>query len=76
MDLIINDLQIPVEKDGPDEPGRIDQYVKAASLKTGIGGKNLSIVKILSKELDLRNKKQLLYKISMVVRSKIMMTGP
>ncbi len=63
LDLIINKLQIPVELDEP------DQYVKAASKKLGISHKNLNIVKILSKELDLRNKDQLLYKISIVVRT-------
>jgi len=63
LNLIINNLQIPVELDG------MDQYVKAASQKLGINGENLNIVKILSKELDLGNKDQLLYKISIVIRT-------
>ncbi len=63
MDLIINNLQIPIELDG------MDQYVKAASLKLGISDKDLNIVKILSKELDLSNKDQFHYKISIVVRA-------
>ncbi|MCD6390328.1 MAG: dehydrogenase, partial [Desulfobulbaceae bacterium] len=63
MDLIIT-LQIPIEKDG------MDEYVNVASqkLKTGEG---LSIVKILSKSLDLRNKEQFYYKISLVVRTDV-----
>ena len=63
MDLIINNLRIPVELDG------IDQYVKAASLKLGILDKHLKLIKILSKELDLSNKEQFFYKFSIVVRT-------
>ena len=61
LDLIIT-LQIPIEKDG------MDEYVNAASqkLKTGEG---ISIVKILSKSLDLSNKEQFYYKISLVIRT-------
>lgn len=69
MNLILNNLQIPVEQDKPDENDRMDQYVKAASQKLGINNKNLNIVKILSKELDLSNKEQFFYKISIVVRA-------
>ena len=61
MDLIIT-LQIPIEKDG------MDEYVNAASQKLKTG-EELSIVKILSKSLDLRNKEQFYYKISLVVRT-------
>ncbi len=63
MDLILNNLHIPVEQDTP------DQYVRAASKKLGMSGHHFKIVKILSKELDLSNKEQFLYKISIVVRT-------
>ncbi len=69
MNLIINNLRIPVELDKPVEPDKMDQYVKAASQKLGIDAKDLKIVKILSKELDLRDKEQLFYKMSVIVRT-------
>jgi hypothetical protein len=74
LDLIINNLQIPVERERTDSLGNPDvlnmmnQYVNAASLVLNVRAKDLKIVKILSKELDLKNKEQLLYKISIVVR--------
>ena len=61
MDLIISNLQIPIEKDG------IDEYVHAASQKLNIGEGNITIAKILSKSLDVSNKEQFYYKISLVV---------
>ena len=61
MDLIINNLRIPVEKDG------MDEYVKAASQRLNIDNKNIKFVKILSKSLDARSKKQFYYEISIVV---------
>ena len=63
LDLVINNLQIPVELD------RMDQYIKSASLMLGISAKDLKIVKLLSKELDLKNKEQFHYTISIVVRT-------
>jgi len=57
LNLIINNLQIPIELDG------MDQYIKAASCMLEMNEENLSIVKILSKELDLSNKKQLFFKL-------------
>lgn len=65
MELIINDLKIPIEKDG------IDEYLKAASEKLETDKKNVSIVKILSKSLDIRSKEQFYYKISLVVSTYI-----
>ena len=61
MDLIISNLRIPIEKDGE------DGYVDAAAdrLKCGEG---LSIIKILSKALDLSDQEQFYYKVSLVVR--------
>jgi len=60
LELVINNLPIPIEKDG------MDAYVNAASKKMEIS-KGLSIVKILSKSLDIRNQEQFFYKISVVV---------
>ncbi len=61
MELIVNNLLIPIEQDGPDE------YVRAAAshLKTDI--KEISLGRILSKALDLRNQDQLYYKVSLTV---------
>ncbi|MCI5123330.1 MAG: dehydrogenase, partial [Candidatus Electrothrix sp. AR5] len=56
----MSNLPIPIEKDG------MDEYVHAASQKMGIG-KGLSIAKILSKSLDLRNQNQFYYIMSFVV---------
>ncbi len=54
-------MHIPIEKDG------MDEYVKAASQKLQIT-EGLSILKILSKSLDLRNKEQFFYNMSLVVK--------
>jgi uncharacterized FAD-dependent dehydrogenase len=62
LNLILINLQVPVERD------KMDHYAIAASQKLGIRVNDLKVVKILSKELDLRNKEQLFYKISIVVR--------
>lgn len=62
MDLIISDLQIPIEKDG------LDEYLKAASQSLKIDEGNISIAKILAKSLDAGNKEQFYYRISLVVR--------
>ena len=64
MDLIICNLQIPIEKDG------MEEYVKAAAEKLKTGKGNISIVKILSKSLDLRKQEQFFYKISLVVSTR------
>ncbi len=61
MDLIISNLQIPIEEDG------VDGYIKAASRKLKIGEGKLSIAKILSKSLDASNKEQFYYKITLVI---------
>jgi len=63
LHLIISNLQIPIEKDG------IDAYVKAASQKLGTGEGDISIAKILSKALDLKDKDQFYYKVSLVVKT-------
>ncbi|HBC87435.1 MAG TPA: dehydrogenase [Lentisphaeria bacterium] len=61
MDLIISNLQIPVEKDG------VDEYIKAASEKLETCESALRFVKMLNKSLDLRNKDQFFYDVSVVV---------
>ncbi len=61
MDLIINNLRIPVEKDG------VVEYVKAASQKLNISEDNIKFTKILSKSLDMSSKEQFYYEISIVV---------
>ena len=61
MDLIINNLQIPIEKDG------MDEYLRVVSQRLGIGEGDVSIVKILSKALDMRDKEQFYYKLTLVV---------
>ncbi len=61
MDLIVSNLQIPIEKDG------VDEYLHAAAQKLGIGSENISLAKILSKSLDLRSKEQFYFKMSLVI---------
>lgn len=61
MDLLVNTVQIPIEKDG------MDEYVRAVALKTGIAPGAFSITKILSKALDLRNQEQFYYRMSLVI---------
>jgi len=61
LNLIIKDLNIPVELDNA------EHYLKACSaeLKTNI--KNILLIKILSKELDFRNKEQFYYILTLAV---------
>jgi uncharacterized FAD-dependent dehydrogenase len=61
LDLIVNNLRIPVEKDV------IDEYVRAAAQKLHISEDSLKFTKILNKSLDARSKKQFYYEISVVV---------
>lgn len=63
MNLVISNLLIPVEKDGKDE------YLKAASLQLGLDTKVISFVKMLAKSLDISNKDQFCYEISLVVNA-------
>ncbi|WP_136809629.1 NAD(P)/FAD-dependent oxidoreductase [Desulfosediminicola flagellatus] len=62
MDLILNNLRIPIENDG------MAEYHKAASAELKIGEEQISIKKMLSKALDMRNFEQFYYKLSVVVR--------
>lgn len=61
LDLILNNLRIPVEKDG------IDDYIITASQNLNISKDGIKFIKILSKSLDARGKKQFYYEISIVV---------
>lgn len=60
MDLIINNLRIPIEDDGPSE------YARAAAQSLQLGEDRLKGVRLLSKSLDARSKKQFHYEISLV----------
>ncbi len=62
MELILNNLQIPVEKDG------LAEYLQAAANKMETDIQNISLGRILSKSLDLRNADQFYNKISLTVR--------
>lgn len=61
MELIIDNLRIPVEKDG------MDEYLKAAAQSLKIGEDDIKLFKILSKSLDISSKEQFYYEISIVV---------
>ena len=61
MDLILNDILIPIEKDG------MDEYLKAAAKELNVDAGSIAIIKILSKALDIENKEQFYFKISIVV---------
>ncbi len=63
MHLILNNLRIPVEKDGR------DGYLKAASQKLNVDETAIHIVKILNKSLDAGNTEQFYYEISLVVNT-------
>ena len=63
MDLIVSNLRIPIEKDG------VDEYIKVVSEKLGISESKVRFIKILSKSLDSRGKKQFYYEMSIVVRT-------
>ena len=62
MDLILNNILIPIEKDG------MDEYLNAASKELEIDTGSLALTKILSKSLEIQNAEQFYYKISIVVR--------
>ncbi len=61
MDLIVNNLRIAIEDDGH------DAYIKAAAQKMGTAAENISLKKILSKELNLKNPSRFFYILSVVV---------
>jgi uncharacterized protein len=61
LNLLLNNLRIPVEKDGRDE------YLKVAAEKLNVCGTAIHIVKMLSKKLDAGDQEQFYYDISLVV---------
>jgi len=63
LNLFRIDLSIPVEQDGKDE------YLKAASQQLNVCETALHIEKILSKSLDIGNREQFFYNISLVVHA-------
>ena len=63
MELVISGLRIPVENDGADE------YLKAASRKLETGSQGISLIKILAKSLDTRDREQFYYVVSIAVKT-------
>jgi hypothetical protein len=61
LHLLLNNLRIPVEKDGRDE------YLKAAAQKLNVSETAIHIVKMLSKSLDAGDQEQFYYELSLVV---------
>jgi uncharacterized protein len=59
--LILNNLQILIEQDG------MEAYLHAVSQKMKVGKGDIGIVKILSKSLELKDKDQFFYMLSLVV---------
>jgi hypothetical protein len=55
LKFIVKNLRIPIETDGT------DTYLAAAASKMSVSVASLSIVKILSKNLDLSDKSQFYY---------------
>lgn len=62
MNLIVNDLKIPIELDNT------EQYLKTCSIKLEVNPENITLIKILSKELDIRNKKQFYTILTLAVK--------
>lgn len=62
MDFIINKIQVPIEDDG------LGSYIQALSHKMGVSLDRVQIIKILSKDLDLRDQTQFYYRMSFAVR--------
>jgi hypothetical protein len=65
LDLILSDLQIPIEQDG------LAEYLATASRLLEIAAGEISIAKILSKSLDARDKEQFYYKVTVAVRTPV-----
>jgi hypothetical protein len=61
LNLILSNLRIPVEKDGPDE------YLTAASQKLKICKTTIQFIKILNKSLDAGSIDQFFYDITIVI---------
>ena len=61
LDLIVNGLLVPIEKDGTEE------YLAAAALRLGLPEKELRVVRILSKALVSADPLQFYYGLSLVI---------
>jgi uncharacterized FAD-dependent dehydrogenase len=61
VDIVLNNLRVPVEQDG------VEAYVRLAAEMLQIDEGGLGLVRILSKSLDARSKKQFYYEMSVVV---------
>ncbi len=62
MNVIVSNLRVPFEND------RVEEYLRIAAQKLNISEGSASFVRILSKSLDARSKKQFYYEMSVVVR--------
>jgi uncharacterized FAD-dependent dehydrogenase len=70
LDLIVNNLRIAIEDDGH------NAYIEAAAHKLKLATENISITKILSKELNVKDPNQFFYTLSLVVRVDISPVKP
>ncbi|NQU17268.1 MAG: dehydrogenase [Candidatus Saganbacteria bacterium] len=61
MDLILNNITIPLEEDDP------SAYRKIVVKKLNLADPHIQNIKVLKKSLDARNKKQFYYNISLIV---------
>ncbi len=61
LELILSKLRIPVENDG------IEEYLRAASEKLEYGADKIKLSRILSKSLDMGDKEQFYYDVSISV---------
>jgi len=61
LQLILNNLAIPIESDGP------EAYRQAAAHRLELDAREIVVAKILSKALDARNPEQFYYKLALVV---------
>jgi uncharacterized FAD-dependent dehydrogenase len=63
VDLILSDLRIPIEEDGP------AAYLATAASRLRIAAGEISIAKILSKSLDAKDQEQFYYQLTVAVRT-------
>jgi uncharacterized protein len=61
LDIIVKDIRVPVEQDN------IKEYIKAIAMKLYMSVNKINIIKILNKALNIDDKKQFYYELSIVV---------
>lgn len=61
MQLLINNIAIPLEEDVP------GAYLRAAALKMGVEAGEIAVLEILSKALDIRDQKQFYHRLSLII---------